>query len=82
MVPQQTEGLFNWSTRLVCREGGRGGMGDGGRGAGLKDGRRETPSFSSVSSAEANTTTASLRGTEAARKLQEAGNQFGVKHVL
>lgn len=54
-------------------------MGDGG--AGLKDGRRETPTFSSVSSAEAHIT-ASLRDTEAAGALQETGDQFGVKPGL
>lgn len=35
--------------------GGREGRADGGRGGGLKDGRKETPSFWSVSSAEART---------------------------
>lgn len=80
VVPQQAGGLspalhLNWSTRVVCRDGGRGKRreGDGGR---IDGWSRETPTFSSVSSAEAHPTV-SLRGTEAAGNLQETGDQFG-----
>lgn len=46
VVPQQTGGLSsalhpNWSTRVVCREEGRGGMGDGGRMEGWSEGNTD-----------------------------------------
>lgn len=85
MVPQQTGGLSSalpphWSTRPSAgREEGE--EGEEGVGAGLKDGRRESPTFSSVSSAEAQHQRVSPPRQRSGQKRAGTGNQFGAKRV-